>query len=334
MSNLYGQSENRRPRRSGVPGWPTTKSQIGRPWIRLAVAILILFLAIGFGCIAVAFQEWDSKVPIVVGWVLGGGFILFALVGLAALVSDRLAIRSFEHATEEVLPLVPREPLLAPGQVSFSHLTHQLETTSAGCRLVPKRSTFQRIDRFLYSWMVFISVLATALIWALPGSGWIPVNEKVGISAAFCVIAFVCAWLISGFYHGAMEGLVVVEIDRDQGVCVLTFPDETLTVPLQQFVAVQLCAAIRKVDLSDGPTSFPAVELNLVLENDESADSSNPYRRITVMNLKAGFDRLIPIGRGLADALGVPLLNHATPEHWKLEEDRSKERPCESGGYM
>lgn len=335
MSILHERPENRRQRRSEVPGWPTTESRIGRPWTRLAIAVLALFLAIGVGCIAFASRETDPTARVIVGWIVGGAFVLFALVGLVLLISDRFRIRRFEHATDAVLPLVPREPLLAPRQISFSHLTHELETTPSGCRLHPKRSTLERIDRFLYAWMIIIGVLGVVLLWTLPGQRGMPFGVKTGISAVFLVTGLACAWLISRLYHGAMENLVVVDVDGDQEVCVLTFPDETLTVPIQQFVAVQLCAALRTVDLADGATSFPAVELNVVLENEESTDSSHPYRRTTVVNLNAGFDRLVPIGRGLADALGVPLLNHATPEHWALEEERSKGRSCEAaGGYM
>jgi hypothetical protein len=69
--------------------------------------------------------------------------------------------------------------------------------------------------------------------------------------------------------------------------------------------------------------------------DDETTGNSSQFERFTVMNLCAGYHRLIPIAQELAEVLDVPLLNHATREDWKSEAQRAKQRPYESeGGNM
>jgi hypothetical protein len=115
--------------------------------------------------------------------------------------------------------------------------------------------------------------------------------------------------------------LVPVRVDWKERVCQIgTCPDDTIS--LSQVVAVQLCAACRRWD--DGMDKM--FQLNLVWENPDGADALTPrYRRRNILSTTTA-QGLAPVAEKFAEALGVPLLHHATREHWQREREASRDR--------
>jgi len=287
-------------------------------WIAIFISTLLLIIRILVLTFAIATPGLDldrGKSDVIVYIVVGGGFVLLSLGAFVALVLGKLANRFFQHATEDVLPDVPREPLLAPGQINYSLVTHQVEPTASGIRLVPKPNLFKTRDLLIFLWMTFISIMSIAAVWLAPMNRNDPVEIKVLITVGIIVSGYSGVWIISSLWHGSETGLSAFVIDLHHRHCVLTCGKETSTVSMDKLVAVQLYAAYRK----DAESKFPAVELNLMWKGDcEIHDTSDRFERSTVMILGCGFHRLIPTAQELEKVLGVPLLNHATPEHWKV----------------
>jgi hypothetical protein len=321
--------------RMHTSNWPMTKSRLGLPygwsWARrvfaaIALAFGAIALAFGMGWLPPAYANHEDQL-ITIG--CGIGFAIFG--GLyVLLLPQQLANRPFPHAADDVLPNVPREPLLVPNQYANGAVTHELNQTPSGIVLRPRDNPYGWMPWFAYLWPLFTAaVMITIVSFANISLFW-----KMIISLTICLITATFVGIARLAFRAPPEGLAVVEIDQVRKTCVITRADESVTIDTDQIIAVQICAAYQKLeDVSrqqeecDNKQCRAEMELNLVWQNDEGTDLSADIERMTLMTLGWQFHELVLIARTLADTLGVPLLNHATPSHWRDERQRAKDRP-------
>ena len=114
--------------------------------------------------------------------------------------------------------------------------------------------------------MTFIAIMAIVAVWLSS----MMCDDPVEI----IVSDYTVVWIISSLWHGSETGLSAFVIDLHHRHCVLTCGKETSTVSMDKLIAVQLCAAYRKV----AESKFPAVELNFVWKDDcEIHDTSDKF---------------------------------------------------------
>ncbi len=172
-------------------------------------------------------------------------------------------------------------------------------------------------------WMTFIALFASTFPWIFNNPK--EFSQKVGLSTFIILLGLFCGGAVAGLViwlrKVPFQMLVPVRVDWKEHVCqVGTSPDENI--PLAQVVAVQLCAACRRSD--DGMNKM--FQLNLVWENPDRADGLKPrYHRRNLLSTTVS-QGLAPVAEQFAEALGVPLLHHATPEHWQREREASRGR--------
>jgi hypothetical protein len=318
--------------------WPTTESPLGTPSVWLWRLLIGLFFCIGL-CLASRLiprvvplppAEWYATA------IMGGAFIAFALMTLLAVLADHRAHRPFTHASDHVLPAVPRQPLLRPGQISFSFVTHCLVPTPGGLRLDPTPGPFRRNRVGMYLWINIVAAGVTALVWWKSESVANRLSITAGIGLAFFAIGNLVVSLVDWLMRREQHKLCTLDINLTDGRITLGAAGDTHVLSRDQVLAVQLCAAQRKVGQRRGHlSSFAALELNLVWTEACDPGQTSPVRRATLLNLSGGYHRAVPIARQIAEALTVPLLNHATAADWELERRTAKLRePEPTGGFM
>lgn len=125
------------------------------------------------------------------------------------------------------------------------------------------------------------------------------------------VLATVPTWLLLTLFWAAYRHLVTryteIELDGVERICRFVGPS-TDEVPFDEVVAVQL---------NFGPLrgqSEGAVEVNLVWQPLEAPVDEGPRRR--TIHLDSPTRTLTRMATGLVERLRVPLVNHATREHW------------------
>lgn len=312
--------------------WPVTKSRLGFPqaWARGIIAAIALVLGLTW----LAVENVQNVNPV---YTVGCGlvFAFFALLVLLLLPSQ-LANRRFLHAAEEVLPEVPRTPLLIASPCANGAITHELVQTPSSIVLRPRENPYGALPRFGYLWPIFTGVVMIALVWT-PAffadlSLFWKYFWKTVLTLGLCLNVSLFVWIVSRAFHDPPAGLAVLEIDQLRKTCVITRNGEAVTIDMDQVIAVQLCAAWLKIqdldhedDDYDNRQSHGEVELNLVWRNRLGPEAG--LERTNLVNPGWQYHKLVPIARTLADALGVPLLNHATPSHWRAERGRAKKRP-------
>jgi hypothetical protein len=318
--------------RSKVPEWPVTKSRLGLPQALARGIIAAIALVLGLAWLTVANVQNVNPV-----YTVGCGlvFAFFALLVLLLLPSQ-LANRRFLHAAEEVLPEVPRTPLLIASPYTNGAVTHELVQTPSSIVLKPRANPYGGMPWFGYLWPIFTGMVMITLVWT---PAWFADLSlfwkyfwKTVLTLGLCLNVSIFVWVVSRAFRDPPGGLAVVEIDQLRNVCVITRDGESVTIDVRQVLAVQLCAAWLKIeDLDhqnedyDNKQCHSEVELNLIWRDRLGPGAG--LERINLMNLGWQYHKLVPIARTLADALGVPLLNHATASHCRAERLRSKDRP-------
>ena len=319
--------------------WPETESRLGQPDFWLFVALACIFLLIGGALISFlaspqAPQQIAGRCLVA---TLAAAFIGFPLLMTTAWCFAARANRPFRHATDDVLPEVPREPLLESGQVSFTALTHRLDSSASAVRLIPIPDLDRRTRLLLYGWINLIAVIVTACIWWSPPPGFAIATFRALLTVGFISIGNLTAWLISFFFDRAKQQLPTFEADLNTNRCRISTTHAERSFALSDVIAVQLCSAHRRLNLNQtGLELFSALELNLVwTESSAPSPGGAVPQRATLINLRGQGHRAVPLAQEFADALSVPLLNHATAAHWQAERQRSKARePEREGGYM
>ncbi|QGQ22204.1 hypothetical protein F1728_05650 [Gimesia benthica] len=311
-----------------VSDWPVTKSRLGLPhaWAWGIIAVIALVLGIGW---LVAANAQNVNPIFTIG--SGLGFVFFAFLVLL-LLPYQLVNRRFLHATEAVLPEVPRTPLLIATPCANGAITHELEQTPSGIVLKPLDNPYGRMLWFGCLWPLFTGVVMIALVWTHATFADLALFWKAFIALDLCLTVVIYMWFVRRAFRDPPQGLATVEIDQLEKTCVMTSADESISLDVDQIIAVQLCAAWLKIeDLDhqdedyDNKHMRAEIELNLVWRERPVIESG--IERINLLHLTGEFQKLVPLARLLADVLGVPLLNHATSSHWRAEHRLAKDRP-------
>lgn len=156
---------------------------------------------------------------------------------------------------------------------------------------------------------------------------WLSTDDPI-VNKSLITCLVVAAWVLTCVVLWFLPNLIkpspFAAIDLASGVCKLG-PEPLTSVPLDQIVAVQLCACrrMRQNDIADG------IEVNLVWRptgNDAEAEIEK-YRRMTLMFIVGpAVFRPAQLAGQLAEKLGVPLVCHATREHWRVERRAARLR--------
>lgn len=333
-----------------VRDWPEIESEVHLPGSWLVLLVGGTFTLVGVPGLVFAVRYPEPR-TFWIGTIVCGSFAAMGIAVLTLTAVGRIWPAVVRHAAPEVLPDVPREPVLREGSVVSSRLTHELVEGPAGWEFRPNPAIDRNDRRFLYGFgipfsIVFIGVLS----WAWHG-GAIG-NWPMAIAAATFVT------LLSGGSVIGIIGLVLashfrslgrLDIPRDGGDLELDIaapPDATIRdpiaglkqilvgsetrerwrIPAERVVAVQLCPWKHCV----GQSTTWAVQGALVFAYAEGA----PCERVPIL-LTGDCAQAAPLLERLAETLHVPYLFGADREGWLEEEARAKSRPpLQSGGYV
>ena len=336
--------------------WPETQSLLpSQRWVPVVVGVM--FCATGL-CVWVmlplilASQPQPSPHASLVCAVLG---ISLIAIGISAFVWAASGSRHkpFRHATNDVLPEVPREPVLADGTMFFGSPRHRLVQDDGAWRFEPDPERARRQRRIIL-WLglplalVMEVVTVTGLLPADLGSWRWALHLLIALAVAG-VMAF--SHLLMTWMTTAMERQIpTLTIPDGGGDLVFARPgpsplmlklakrfrstvpppvmaDDTVIIPRSAVLAVQLCACRGVIASGRGRSTQEGIGLNLVWRTETA------IRRVTLITVSTG-QQLAQQAVALADHLAVPLLHHATPEHWATERLRAKHRaPLTSGGF-
>ena len=95
-------------------------------------------------------------------------------------------------------------------------------------------------------------------------------------------------------------------------------------------IGIQAVAARDRIGRNGNTNSVDATEVNLVYASTDR--QREQIERTTLYRHAKHTDRDHRVARELADAMGVPLIDHTTQEHWAKEKSRSARRPFRRGG--
>ena len=334
-----------------MPVWRDVESEVYIPgrWLGLSGGILFLLIGgiwfLSIGGVGIPF------------WILKLCGALFALAGGIVFVWSTGSIISparVRHASADVLPDVPREPVIREGSILYGRLTHELCEDPQGWRFRPAAYLWRNDKGFLLGcgipFMVLFAALATWVLHSQTNIASWPVAAVLGIFAtAVCggpVLAILLIGLRSGYRQ--LSGLTIprngnaLELDSPKEPN-LEKPDLTeslkwvflpetkrqrLSIPRELVVAIQLCPWKYVVMHSGSRDMAWAVQGLLVLASSDEA----VYHRLPIL-LTSDFVGAARIMQRLAETLHVPYLFCADAEGWKAEKIRANKRPpLRSGG--
>jgi hypothetical protein len=282
-------------------------------------------------CTAVFALLWGAPLPSVIGRIVSP--------------------RRVRHAAPNVLPGVPREPVVLEGSVVHGRVTHELVEDPDSWHFRPAMRQWTNDKRFLLGFGIPFSIFfAGVLSWALrreDGVGTWPLAIVCGIGAtlgsggpAFVAIGMM---MRAGYRRlcclsiprngDALELDAPAEIDpakADQtagfkwvfhGECVR----QRLTIPRDLLRAVQLCPWKHVVRSS---SVVWAVQGLLIV----ASPSEGEYRRLPIL-LSSDVGGAAGLMQQLAATLGVPFLFCADAAGFEAERIRAQDRrPLRAGG--
>ena len=210
--------------RRPVSDWPVMKSRLGLPhaWARGIIAVMALVLGIGW---LVAANAQNVNPIFTIG--CGLGFVFFAFLVLL-LLPYQLANQRFLHATEAVLPEVPRTPLLIATPYANGAITHELEQTPSGIVLKPLDNPYGRMLWFGCLWPLFSGVVMIALVWTHATFAGLALFWKAFITLDLCLTVAIYVWFVRRAFRDPPHGLATVEINQLEKTCVITSADESI----------------------------------------------------------------------------------------------------------
>jgi hypothetical protein len=174
-----------------APSWREVESEVDWPRRWIGLAVLTSFLVIGvIGLLTIGQTAPDATTRWIVRAVMGG----FALLGGACCPTALARVVSparVRHAAPDVLPNVPREPIVVEGAIVHGRLTHELVEEPDGWQIRPASQQSQSDRRLLFGFGVpFLILFAGFLSWIFHGElnlgGWL---------AAICcgaIVTLVC----------------------------------------------------------------------------------------------------------------------------------------------
>ncbi|SFJ68170.1 hypothetical protein [Planctomicrobium piriforme] len=312
--------------------WPEVDSKIVSPEVWWALLAFTIFVPFGVTLSILVMRLKLVGFERTAGLVMGISFFVFGCCCLVVFILGRYRGQPFRHAADHVLPNIPREPAIQEEQISFGMVTHDFEETDRGYRLLPKPNLLQSRTWFFYGWMLLIVATMSLFFWCWPEAAF-DLPRKFFLILLVTMISLTVAGVITYLYQIAAKELLTVDFDEQHDLCQITGPKLKIQFPLSSIIAVQICGACRKIGHQNDCSYLSAFELNLVWNEPQS--SGCHLQRRTVLNQLKPAREFISLAVDLANSLNIPLLNHATPNDWKLESKRRKSRPYEkSGGYM
>lgn len=336
---------------ANAAAWPQVESEVHRPGRALALAAGILFLLAGSGILAAL---GPAAPPGAARWLVIGMGGLFALAGggIIAWAATTLIVRvRILHAAPDVLPEVPKGPVLCEGMVVHGRVTHELCEDESGWRFLPAKRHWRNDKRFLFGFGVPFSLFSAGLLtwvfhdqqkiggWALSAFGAIAVTAVCGGST------FV---LIGMMMRASYRRLPVLVIPRGQDAIELESADEPSNEPdVMQAVQYILIGDATRHKVSIPRHLLVAVQLcpwNYAVQNERAwavqgllvlANPNEPTLCRLPILLTSDYVGAARLMQRLARVLEVPYLFCADREGWKAEKIRSKgRRPLRSGGTM
>ncbi len=350
-----------------IPNWREVESKVHSPglWVLFLVGTVFLFvgvaglLAIGFVGVAGVLKIGDA-LPLGIQRWLGFSFMgIFASIGgvlLAVAIKKIVLPTCVRHAAADVLPNVPREPVIQEGLIVHGRLTHELCENNQGWEFRPAENVRRNDKRFLLGFGIpFLMLFAGLLTWVfhsqLEIAGW--------VVSAICgtFITMLCGGtvvlLIGMIMRAGYRKLSKLTIPRDGNDLELELAEmpecdkadlakdmkwlfhgeakrHRLSISRELLVAVQLCPWKYVRRDSRGTSTTWAVQGLLVL----SSPDKTIYHRLPVL-LTGDFAKAAKLMQRLAHTLQVPYLFCADAAEWKVEAIRAKKRPpLKSGGHQ
>jgi hypothetical protein len=287
---------------------------------------------------------------------LAGVFALLGAAGAMRLLYGRARPARVRHAARDVLPLVPREPVVAESTIVQGRLRHELVVGAHAAELRPARRA-QLADRLLLYGFggPFLLGFAALLSWVFHSRmhlfGW-PLAIVTGVTLTL-LGGLPCFFVIGRLMLGTHRQLARLTAPLNGDALTLEAPpppdlgsgdpaaglrwlfggpeERTReTIPRRAVVAVQLCPW-KHVSGGAGERSVTWAAQGLLVLADANRSG---YRRLPLLATGdfAGAARLM--GR-LAHALRVPFLFDADAQGWRDEAARAKSRsPLRAGGYV
>jgi hypothetical protein len=342
---------------TAIAAWHEVESEVYRPGGRFVLSVgtlLLLAGAIGFLAIGGA---GPAGLPFWVAILCLGLFTLLGGTVTASTIGSILWPAHVHHASLDVVPGVPKEPMIRDGSVVYGRLTHELCEDAQGWQFRPARHLWRHDKGWLFGLGIpFLVLFSGLLAWVLHNQlglgGW----AISAVCGTFVVV--VCggpAVLFLGMVMRAgYRRLSRLTIPRNGNDLELDAPEELnpekagltealrwvfqgetkrhrLSIPRELVVAVQLCPWKFVVgDPSSGLTTTWAVQGLLVVATSEEAE----YHRLSLL-LTSDFVGAARLMQRLAHVLHVPYLFCADAEGWKAEEMRAKTRPpLRIGGWQ
>ncbi|MGQ0637134.1 MAG: hypothetical protein ACT4QC_21205 [Planctomycetaceae bacterium] len=335
-------------------GWQAVESEVHAPGRWHVFAVGLLFLLIGaIGFIWALYLSPDKPV-----WIPCLFFSVFALFGGATwawAVGRIIAPSRIRHASLDVLPDVPQEPVIVEGSTVHGRLTHELVEDSDHWHFRPVPRLWNNSRRLLLGFGIPFMTFFAGLM------GWV-FHTQHNLAWPLAILCGVMATVVCGGSAGLLIGLIIRARYRE--LCCLTIPrngdaleldspeevdpDRTdlaaglkwvfqgqtkrrrLVIPRELLRAVQLCPWNFDMGGSGHRSSTWAVQGLLVLASLEKG----VYHRLPLL-LTSDFVGAARLMQVLASALDVPFLFCANAAGWKAEEIRAKKRPpLRSGGSM
>lgn len=322
-----------------VTSWSERESRVHVPGLWLPYSAGAVFTLVGVAGL-VGFGVMWPDVPRWLPVLFFGGFLLAGVVSLAMALRAAFRPVYVRHAAEDVLPEVPREPVMYEGAV-VQALSHELVQTDAGWTLRPSRRL--RHTGFLLGFGIpFLVGMSAVLTWVL--HDWIAhwllatVPAVIAISLTGGTALLLVGMLARANYRRATTMLIPtaggdVELQTVQTPDWLDDADlakafeyffqggtkrNHLTIPRQSIAAVQL----RPWKITIGDSTTWAVQSLLVLASPEG------YRRLPLMLVGTGeIGRAAQLAEKLAEILHVPYLFGADAAGWEAELRRARRRP-------
>jgi len=331
---------------AGNPDWPQVESEVHRPGRWLALSVGTLFLLIGGVGISTIGNLVPPGVPL---WIAKLGTVVFALLGgvvLAWAVGSIILPARVYHAAADVLPNVPKAPVIREGSVVHGRLTHELWEDAQGWQFRPAE-VIRRNDRgFLLGFGVpFLTAFSVFLAWVAHSRwnfGW-PLSVVCG--TVITLVGGGSTFLLIGMMmrsgnrrlsrltiprHGdnleldSSEEINPAKVDLAEGLKWLFqrgSKRQRLAIPRELVTAVQLCPWKFAVTEGIGQQITWAVQGLLVL----ACPGEETYCRLPLM-LTSDFVGAARLMGRLASTINVPYLFCADAEGWKAEELRARER--------
>jgi len=328
------------------PPWNETESEIHIPGRALMLVAGVLFTGVGCGSFFIRPQRGD--IPVWIPLVFSGTFLFFGLIPLCWSIKQWLWPPRIRHATADVLPDVPTEPVPREGSTVHGRLTHELVDGGNGAWQFRPAERIQRHDRnFMLGFGVpFMIMFAAITTWSFHEKhDWV-IAAMLGIGATL-LCGGAAFGLIFMIVRAGYRRLGRLDIPSDRGDLELDMPQEPdaeqadlakgvqwvfvgdtkrqrLTIPREQTAAVQLCPWNFRV----GNSSTAAVQGLLVL----TPTTEGRHLRVPLL-LTSDFAGAARLLQRLAATLEVPFLFHADAAGWRAEDTRAKTRPpLRSGG--